>query len=183
MPQFTLAKVKTFIGNEGHGLNAEITMDGAAVAFVLDEATGGMLQVDWFTMQGRQRSRGNDAARAELLQHARAEYEREGGDAAHESRRKEMGLWFEGCGLSQRSDHDMIEHWVNEEFARVVALRNLKRWAKTKTVFRLKGDKDGEYRTLSKPYGAGVVQVLKGKYGESLDFVFNPAMPALQGIS
>ena len=37
MPQFTLAKVKTFIGNEGHGLNAEIIMDGTAVAFVLDE--------------------------------------------------------------------------------------------------------------------------------------------------
>ena len=75
MPEFTLTKVKTFIGNEGHGLNAEITMDGKPVAFVLDEANGGMIQVDWFSVQGRLRSHGNDAARAALLQHARAEYE------------------------------------------------------------------------------------------------------------
>lgn len=183
MPQFTLAKVKTFIGNEGHGLNAEITMDGQAVAFVLDDASGGMLQVDWFTMQGRQRSRGNEAARAALLQHARADYDSAGGDAAHEARLKELGLWFEGCGLSQRSEHDLIEHWVNEEFARVVAMRNLKRWAKTKTVFRLKGDKVGEYRTLGRPYAEGVIPFLRGRYGESLDFVFNPAAPALHGVN
>ena len=183
MPEFTLTKVKTFIGNEGHGLNAEITMDCKPVAFALDEANGGMIQVDWFSVQGRLRSHGNDAARTALLQHARAEYEKAGGDAAYEAKCKDRGLWFEGCGMAQRSDQDVIEHRVNEEFARVVTMRNLKRWSKTKTVFRLKDDKDGEYRTLSKPYAPGVVPYLAGKYGQSLEFVFNPAQPALQGIS
>lgn len=35
-----LKKVKTFRGHEGHGLNAEIWVDGVRTAFVLDDASG-----------------------------------------------------------------------------------------------------------------------------------------------
>lgn len=149
----------------------------------MDEANGGIVQVRWFSAQGRKRALSNDSALNALLQHARAEYERAGGDPAYEAKRKKRGQWFEGCGLAKRTDHEMIEHWVNEEFGRVVTMRTLKRWSKTKTIFRLKTDQDGEFRTMSTPYAAEVAQFLTGKYGDSLDFVFNPARPALQGIS
>lgn len=182
MSRFNLAKVKTFLGRQGHGLNAEITMDGKPVAVVLDEANGGVVRITWFTAQGRERRRGNEQARTALLQYARSEYETRGGDLAHEARCKDRGLWFEGCGLASRSDDDMIEHWVNEEFERSVTLRNLKRWSRSKTMFRLKSDKEGEYRSLTKPYAPGAVAFLRNKYGDALAFVFNPAAPSLEGI-
>lgn len=182
MHEFNLANVKTFLGRQGHGLNAVIVMDGKPVADVLDEANGGAMRVTWFAGKGPERGQGNEAARSALLQHVRDEHERQSGDAAHEARCKERGIWFEGCGLSGRGDQDVIEHWINEEFARMETLRNLKRWSKTKTVFRLRSDKDGEYRTLTKPYTPEVVAFLREKFGDQLAFVFNPASPSLEGI-
>ena len=44
---YELKKIKTFIGNEGHGLNATLIWNGVKVAFVLDDAGGGDIQVHW----------------------------------------------------------------------------------------------------------------------------------------
>ena len=41
MTRLTLKKIKTFIGHEGYGLNAELFLDGVKVAFILDDANGG----------------------------------------------------------------------------------------------------------------------------------------------
>jgi len=41
MQRLTLKKIKTFIGHEGYGLNADLYLDGVKVAFVLDDANGG----------------------------------------------------------------------------------------------------------------------------------------------
>jgi len=39
--------IKTFRGMEGEGYNADLYRDGKKVAFVIDDATGGMLDVEW----------------------------------------------------------------------------------------------------------------------------------------
>jgi hypothetical protein len=38
-----LKKVKTFIGNEGQGLNAEVWVDGVKTCFVIDDASGSIM--------------------------------------------------------------------------------------------------------------------------------------------
>lgn len=45
--KYTVTKIKTFRGREGHGLNATLCRDGKPVAFVLDDANGGMVDFDW----------------------------------------------------------------------------------------------------------------------------------------
>ena len=45
MQRLTLKKIKTFIGHEGYGLNADLYLDDVKVAFVLDDANGG--EVDY----------------------------------------------------------------------------------------------------------------------------------------
>lgn len=42
-PKIELKKVKTFIGNEGHGLNAEVWVDGIKTAYVIDDASGSIM--------------------------------------------------------------------------------------------------------------------------------------------
>ena len=46
--------------------------------------------------------------------------------------------------------------------------RRLKKLAKTKTVFRVRGDKEGAYRTLKKPYSESIQNHLDTKYGDSI---------------
>lgn len=46
-PAYTVKGIKTFIGMEGHGYNASLYRDGKLVAFVIDDASGGPLQVEW----------------------------------------------------------------------------------------------------------------------------------------
>lgn len=46
-PAYAVKGVKTFVGMEGHGYNATLYRDGRQVAFVIDDASGGPLQVEW----------------------------------------------------------------------------------------------------------------------------------------
>lgn len=46
-PTYTVKGIKTFVGMEGHGYNASLYRDGKLVAFVIDDASGGPLQVEW----------------------------------------------------------------------------------------------------------------------------------------
>lgn len=46
-PAYTVKGIKTFVGMEGHGYNATLYRDGKKVAFVIDDASGGPLQVEW----------------------------------------------------------------------------------------------------------------------------------------
>lgn len=44
---YTVKGIKTFVGMEGHGYNASLYRDGKLVAFVIDDASGGSLQIEW----------------------------------------------------------------------------------------------------------------------------------------
>lgn len=44
---YTVKNVKTFIGNEGQGFNANLYRDGIKVAFVFDDANGGDYSYQW----------------------------------------------------------------------------------------------------------------------------------------
>lgn len=44
---YSVKGVKFFRGNEGYGFNATLYRDGKAIAFVYDDATGGMLGWEW----------------------------------------------------------------------------------------------------------------------------------------
>lgn len=46
-PTYTVKCIKTFVGMEGHGYSASLYRDGKLVAFVIDDASGRPLQVEW----------------------------------------------------------------------------------------------------------------------------------------
>lgn len=47
MSEYSVSKVKTFRGREGYGFNAELQRGGKPIAFVIDEANGGMYHFEW----------------------------------------------------------------------------------------------------------------------------------------
>lgn len=46
-PTYSVKGITTFVGMEGHGYNATLYRDGKAVAFAIDDASGGPLSVEW----------------------------------------------------------------------------------------------------------------------------------------
>jgi hypothetical protein len=44
---YTVKGLKTFVGTEGEGFNATLYRDGKAVAFVIEDASGGPLRIEW----------------------------------------------------------------------------------------------------------------------------------------
>ena len=62
---YSVSGVKSFRGREGYGFNANLHRDGRKVAFVIDEADGGMLRFEWH---------GKDAATRAADEQALADY-------------------------------------------------------------------------------------------------------------
>ena len=50
---YEVKNVKTFIGTEGHGFNANLYCDGKKVAFVIDSAHGGCYDYEWVSDAAR----------------------------------------------------------------------------------------------------------------------------------
>jgi hypothetical protein len=51
--------------------------------------------------------------------------------------------------------------------------KQYKRWCKRETCFRLKGDKEHNYRIITNPYSPEVKQFLVKKYGDQIEEILN----------
>jgi len=51
--------------------------------------------------------------------------------------------------------------------------KQFRRWCKTKLVFRVKSDSEGQFRTLKAPYSQRAAEHVRQKYGAALDYILN----------
>lgn len=187
-PTFTLTGIKRFLGREGHGLNATIKMDGKAVATVLDSGNGGETTVDWY--DGKRKSH-NEEARKACAEVAEAAYIAAGGDEAEVASYEAMGMTHMKGLIARAADpanpgytrqvveDGFIDWWITYEEGQAASMAQIKRWAKTKTIFRLADTLPNEFRTLTKPHSPAIVKFLADKYGAAVTWVFDPTAPTL----
>lgn len=180
---YTLAKIKSFLGNEGHGLNATICRDGKPIAFVLDDANGGPIQVDFRNplqnVASYEASKAtHPAAESACLAWALNWLRTDPGAERSRKQHAELAATY-GAG-TERTEREQswsaLEDWINTTADDLLLAKKqaaqLNRWAKTQTVFRLKGDPAGEYRTVGKPVQTpGVVAALTQKYGDQIEMI------------
>ena len=146
---YSLRKVKTFIGNEGQGFNAELLRDGKPVAFVIDSAQGGEFEYQWYG--------GGNAEMLKLREFAKAQPPVKSGD------------------IELAMDMDL---YVGSLLDSYLEDRQKRTWCKTKCVFRLKGDNAGEYRTIPVPknnpeFLLKCISRVKEKYGDRVEEILN----------
>lgn len=55
----------------------------------------------------------------------------------------------------------------------VLTERQYRKWCKTKTFFRVKGDAEGEWRNIRYEYGPKVEEYIVKKYGDKLEEILN----------
>lgn len=72
-------------------------------------------------------------------------------------------------------EFDKLDQFIDGLIDKAEILAQLKRWVKKATIFRLKGDKPGEWRMVKKGYVLRVVAFLTKKYGNKLEIVVDPA--------
>lgn len=135
---YSLASIKSFRGHEGEAcLQGALLLNGKKIAEWSEDAWGGPMRLHFKTPAEEQ------AFREVAKQHPIAvEFERE-------MREKYGPPKF-------ISDHtDLVVSTIAQELdLKKRQEAQLKRWCKTKLVFRLPGDKEGEYRTISRTYNA-----------------------------
>lgn len=134
----TIRKFKSFRGMEGYGFNAELLQSNKPVAFVIDDACGGCLEWQWY--------KDIDVAKVkeELRQSPAFIHTRE---------------TYPSLGEGEAYDSAMIDIVTTYE-----ETQSLKRWCKTKLVWKLPTDKKGQYGTWKVPYTTEYVAKIKEKY-------------------
>lgn len=181
--EYTLTKVKTFNGREGQGFNATICCNGIPVAFAFDDASGGDIDIS-FRNPGQTAAsyerhtntwRAAEAACHEWMRNwyatsPDAEYSRSVDaelDAKYPEQRRERTPEQQGCHA--------LECWLNAMIDKISEEKQLRRWSKTQTCFRLKGDQSGQWRTLKMPVtDPRAVPHLTQKYGDKIERVYQP---------
>lgn len=75
---------------------------------------------------------------------------------------------FDGGSLP--SDADLV---IGGLIDKIESEREFKRWCRKKTVFRIKGDKAGEWRAVNIEYGAKAVDWIRKKHGDTVEEILN----------
>lgn len=147
--EYSLRKVKVFEGQEGMGFNAELLRDGRPVAFVINSANGGEFDYQWYCVDNKEMLKLREFARAQAP--------------------------VKSGGIELAMDMDL---YVGSLLDTDLEDKQKRKWCRSKCVFRLKGDKDGEYRTIPVPKGnpglmAECIARIKEKYGGRIGEILN----------
>ena len=87
---------------------------------------------------------------------------------------KAFDAFIKQWAIDHKETFEVMDAWVYEKLDDYEELKKLKRWSKTKTPFRLKGDRDGSWRLLNKPYSLETVDWIMKKHGsERLEVIYN----------
>jgi len=158
---YSVKNIKSFTGREGLGFECTLYKDGKKIGTVTDTANGG--EVDFYLDKGEE-----DKLRAYCKTLPRTYYDDVKNTTSLTKKQFEK-FWKEGREIHAGDFVTaLVEKWENDK--RQKAQR--RRWCKRETVFRIEGDKKGNYRTISQPYDIKIKAHLMQKYkGQGLVIV------------
>lgn len=138
MGRLGLRKLKIFTGRDGQGFEVELTLDGETVASVINSGNGGCHVWYWKPEADR------DEAHRLMREHP-----------AYSKFLKE----FPTLGESEAPDH-VVDSLIDD----VESEKQLRRWCKTKIVFRVEDWPEGQYRTYRGAYNAANVAAIMQRH-------------------
>jgi hypothetical protein len=148
-PVYSVKNVKSFMGREGRGFECSLYKDGKRIGTITDTAHGGM--VDFYL---------DDGELEKLQAHCKS-------------------LPKVKWNMPELDDREPDGHHVSDEsfvcnmVDKFEQLKQYKKWCKKQTVFRIDGDKEGEFRTISALFDAKVKAHLVKKYPDNGLYIVN----------
>lgn len=173
---YALTRIKTFLGNEGHGLNAVITRDGKPVAFVLDDAWGGEVQYDFTNPLQNPKSYKASHANADKEERLFEDFvlawiaDRPEDQADLDKHIKTVRSYSPGLIEHKARARYAADRWVAMIVDAHQEQKRMKRLCAKKVLFRKPDEKyaHGEYHTLKAPFEPKAKEYLVKKYGPSV---------------
>ena len=151
---YSVRNVKTFRGMEGEGFNATLYREGRRIAFVIDDASGGDIQIQWANRRTR------DVEEKRLLEFLKTLPKDRWEDQEYDV--------TPDVFMATLVDQSQIE-------------KRLKRLFEKKTLFRLREDstEDDNWRVIERPFSPAIKAALVKKYGGRLGQILNEDYPHL----
>lgn len=153
---YTLKGIKTFNGMEGGGYEANLYFCKKKIATAFNGANGGPDDFHFFSKED-ETNFVDFCDRWYQTSQAKVEFEKL---TAHY-----------GTDHTNFSKSLAMESWIAEFIAAREEEKLLKRWSKTKTLFRLKGDPVGEWRTYS-TVDPRVILRIHAEHGVQLERIY-----------
>lgn len=153
---YTLKGVKTFNGMEGGGYEASLYLGKKKIATAFNDGNGGC---DHFQFLNREDEKAFTDFCVNWYQTSQAKAEFEKLTAHH------------GTDHTNYRDSLAMESWVSEFIADREEEKTLKRLSKKKTLFRLKGDPIGEWRTYN-TIDPRAIPVIQEKHGDQIERIY-----------
>jgi hypothetical protein len=141
---YTLKGLKSWRGREGYGFQVKLVSDGKVIAEVTDDANGGPIRWD-IRDQAAMRTFG----------------------VAHGMVFTNLSGWEKELEVEEvyaTAICEMVDALENAQRHK----KQVRRWCKTETLFRLPDDKEGAYRTIKAVYAPPVRKFILQKYGPTV---------------
>jgi hypothetical protein len=159
--QYQVKVLATFRGNEGQGFNGYLYRDGVKVASVLDDASGGPIRIDW--LDGL--VVGN---RVNISTH---NYEDKPYTYLGSPEEKMFIEYVDGltyfCEHAKADQRHSSETYIGKLVDSALEEKDLRRWCRKSLVFRLPGDKKGQFHKMSQPYSPDTKAWVLGKHPDA----------------
>lgn len=177
---WTVKNVKSWRGTDGYGTECSLYRDGKKVARCLDEGNGGEMHFEWADRKAPSveinvmapdysAEREEDGRRAEKPHTYRGTPEEKLlAEFANSQEVETQGIIF-------RKD---MGYFVNELCDEYELKKKLKRECRTKTLFKLKGDKPDAHWVVKAPYSTELAARLRAKHGDNLVEIINESLAA-----
>jgi hypothetical protein len=174
---YSVKSVKSFMGREGYGFNANLYRGKKKIAFVRDDASGGEVDVDWTC--GKPPMNRDDYPTEEASQQAWAEY--------HQANQVEKDLLETHLNTlpPAPSSYEGVEPltidegwFVTDCVSKYEAdrdLRKMKKQCSAKTLFRKSDAGYGQYQILNSPCDDSVRARLHRDFGNDVE-IFNDVL-------
>ena len=141
--EWSVKNVKFFAGHDADQMSCSLYMDGKRVATVLDDSWGGGFQCNWI--------------KTDMTK----DFECFAKCITVESKYFDDGTTYNG---------DIVVDVLVNHFEEV---KQMEKWCKGKIVFRLKGDNDGEWRTVKLPFNPTNRRRVELHCGDKLEEILN----------
>lgn len=155
--EYLVKNVKSFIGREGHGFNANLYRGKKKIAFTYDDASGGEIRVDW--VEGGY-SGGEEGQLLKEYISTLPELENE-----WEPNRPipvDEQIFVSDCVAKWQLDRD---------------IRKMRKQCQTKTFFRISNQEKGKYSFYKSPCTERLRQIIRERHGEDVE-IFNDVLEA-----
>jgi hypothetical protein len=166
MTKYSVNGIKSFIGMEGHGFNANLLADGKKVCFVIDGAQGGEYDFQWLDFKA-------EKVDVTVVRFDGTPFTRKGTPNEKAFYDYLASLPKVYCDYFKEDRATSDESFVCNLVTEWETTRDFKRKCKKKTLVKLHSHKKGEYIAWNYPYDAEMKAHVTKEHGADLKEIIN----------